>query len=129
LRQVLLKAIDRQRYHFGHVFARVEQDVSGIHVYFANGRTERADLLVGCDGLRSSVRAYLAPEVQPIYAGYYIWRGAPNESELAPETRRTMFPYYFFSWPIGCRPSATRFRAWTTNCAQATGATISAGIV
>jgi 2-polyprenyl-6-methoxyphenol hydroxylase-like FAD-dependent oxidoreductase len=70
LRQVLLKAIDRQRYHFGHVFERVEQDGSGIHVYFANGRTERADLLVGCDGLRSSVRAYLAPEVQPIYAGY-----------------------------------------------------------
>ena len=23
---------------------------------------------------------------------YYIWRGAPNESELAPETRRTMVP-------------------------------------
>ena len=25
LRQVLLKAIERQRYHFGHVFERVEQ--------------------------------------------------------------------------------------------------------
>src|SRR5215468_428806 len=77
LRQVLLKAIDRQRYHFGHVF-------------------ERGDLLVGCDGLRSSVRTHLAPEVQPIYSGYYIWRGAPNESDLSPETRRTMFPYYSF---------------------------------
>jgi 2-polyprenyl-6-methoxyphenol hydroxylase-like FAD-dependent oxidoreductase len=96
LRQVLLKAIDRQRYHFGHVFERVEQDSSGVRVYFANGHSERADLLVGCDGFRSSVRAYLAPEVQPIYAGYYIWRGAPNESDLAPETRRTMFPYYSF---------------------------------
>jgi len=70
LRQVLLKAIDRQRYHFGHVFERVEQDGSGVHVHFANGRSERADLLVGCDGFRSSVRAYLAPEVRPIYSGY-----------------------------------------------------------
>jgi 2-polyprenyl-6-methoxyphenol hydroxylase-like FAD-dependent oxidoreductase len=96
LRQVLLKAIDRQRYHFGYVFERVEQDGSGVHVYFANGRSERADLLVGCDGFRSSVRAHLAPEVQPIYSGYYIWRGAPNESDLSPETRRTMFPYYSF---------------------------------
>jgi 2-polyprenyl-6-methoxyphenol hydroxylase-like FAD-dependent oxidoreductase len=96
LRQVLLKAIDRQRYHFGHVFERVEQEDSGIHVYFTNGRSERADLLVGCDGFRSSVRTYLAPEVQPIYSGYYIWRGAPNEAELSPETRRTMFPYYSF---------------------------------
>ena len=30
--------------------------------------------------------AQMAPEVQPIYAGYYIWRGAPNEADLAPET-------------------------------------------
>ena len=96
LRQVLLRAIDRQRYHFGYVFERVEQDGSGLQVYFANGRTERADLLVGCDGFRSTVRAHLAPEVQPIYSGYYIWRGAPNESDLSPDTRRTMFPYFSF---------------------------------
>ena len=96
LRQVLLRAIDRQRYHFGYVFERVEQDGSGVQVYFANGRTECADLLVGCDGFRSSVRAHLAPEVQPIYSGYYIWRGAPNEFDLSPDTRRTMFPYFSF---------------------------------
>jgi 2-polyprenyl-6-methoxyphenol hydroxylase-like FAD-dependent oxidoreductase len=80
LRQVLLKAINRQHYHYGHVFERVEQDGNGVHVYFANGRNERADLLVGCDGFRSGVRNQLAPEAQPIYAGYYIWRGAPDEA-------------------------------------------------
>src|SRR5215470_5957185 len=96
LRQGLLKAIDRQRYHFGHVFERVEQDGNSVQVYFANGRSERADLLVACDGFRSSVRARLAPGVQPIYSGYYLWRGAPNESDLSPETRRTMFPYMSF---------------------------------
>ena len=96
LRQVLLKAIDRQRYHFGHAFEHVEQDGNGVQVYFANGHTQRADLVVGCDGFRSSVRAYLAPEVQPIYSGYYIWRGAPNESDLSPQTRKTMFPYFSF---------------------------------
>jgi len=96
LRQVLLKAVDRQRYHFGHAFERVEQDGDRVQVHFANGRTERADLLVGCDGFRSSVRARLAPAVQPIYSGYYIWRGAPNESDLSLQTRRTMFPYISF---------------------------------
>ena len=96
LRQVLLKANDRQRYYFGHVFERIEQDGSGVDVRFTNGRSERADLVVGCDGFRSSVRGSLAPEVQPSYSGYYIWRGAPNESELSPETRRTMFPYFTF---------------------------------
>jgi 2-polyprenyl-6-methoxyphenol hydroxylase-like FAD-dependent oxidoreductase len=48
LRQVLLKAIDRQRYHFGHVFERVEQDGTGVRVHFASNRSERADLLVAC---------------------------------------------------------------------------------
>ncbi len=96
LRQLLLKAIDRQRYHFGHVFERVEQHGGGVRVHFANGRSERADLLVACDGFRSGVRAQLAPEVQPIYSGYYIWRGAPNESDLSPETRRTISPYFSF---------------------------------
>lgn len=96
LRQVLLKTVDRQRYHFGHVFERVEQEGNSVQVHFANGRSERADLLVACDGFRSSVRARLAPDVQPIYSGYYIWRGAPNESDLSPETRGTMFPYVSF---------------------------------
>jgi 2-polyprenyl-6-methoxyphenol hydroxylase-like FAD-dependent oxidoreductase len=57
---------------------------------------ERADLLIACDGIRSSVRAQLAPEVQPIYSGYYLWRGAPNESNLSLETRRTVSPYFCF---------------------------------
>src|ERR1700683_1813145 len=45
LRQVLLKAIDRQHYHYGFAFERVEQDGNGVEVKFANGRSERADLL------------------------------------------------------------------------------------
>jgi 2-polyprenyl-6-methoxyphenol hydroxylase-like FAD-dependent oxidoreductase len=96
LRQSLLKAVDRQHYHFGYAFERVEQDGSGVDVCFANGRRERADLLVACDGFRSSVRGHVAPKVQPIYSGYYIWRGAPNEADLASQTRQTMFPYYSF---------------------------------
>ena len=60
LRQILLKAIDRQRYHFGYVFDRVEQGSGGVRVHFVNGRSEKADLVVGCDGFRSSVRASLA---------------------------------------------------------------------
>jgi len=96
LRQVLLKAIDRAHYHFGHTFDCVEQDGSEVQIHFANGRTERADLLIGCDGFRSSVRAELVPQARPVYSGCYIWRGAPNESDLSPGTRRTMFPYYSF---------------------------------
>jgi len=96
LRQVLLRANDRQRYYYGHAFERVDQDGSGVNAHFANGRQERADLIIGCDGFRSSVRAAVAPEVQPVYSGYFIWRGAPNEGDLSPSTRETMFPYFSF---------------------------------
>jgi 2-polyprenyl-6-methoxyphenol hydroxylase-like FAD-dependent oxidoreductase len=96
LRQLLLKAGDRRRYQFGQVFERVDQGGSDVSVKFVNGRTERADLLVACDGIRSSVRAQLAPHVQPIYAGYYLWRGAPNEAVLSPQTHKTIFPHFSF---------------------------------
>jgi 2-polyprenyl-6-methoxyphenol hydroxylase-like FAD-dependent oxidoreductase len=68
-------------------------------VYFAGGRTERADLLIGGDGIRLTVREHVAPEVHPLYADYYIWRGTPNEADLKPETRETIFPYFTFFLP------------------------------
>jgi len=94
LQRLLRETTDEARYHLGHAFEHVEQDSSGVVVHFAGGRSERADILVGGDGIRSSVRAQMAPETQPIYAGYYIWRAAPNEADLKPETRQSIFPYY-----------------------------------
>src|SRR5499427_7323143 len=99
LQRLLRETTDEARYHLGHAFERVEQDGSGVVVHFAGGRSERADILVGGDGIRSSVRAQMAPETRPIYAGYYIWRGAPNEADLAPETRRTIYPLFTFYLP------------------------------
>src|SRR5215813_7556675 len=96
LQRLLRDTVDEARYHLGHAFERVEQDGSGVVVHFAGGRSERADILVGGDGIRSSVRAQMAPETRPIYAGYYIWRAAPNEADLKPETRASIFPYFIF---------------------------------
>jgi 2-polyprenyl-6-methoxyphenol hydroxylase-like FAD-dependent oxidoreductase len=99
LQQLLQQNVPAEHYHLGRAFERVEQDGSGVRVHFADGRSESADILVGGDGIRSGVRAQVAPDVQPIYAGYYIWRGAPNEADLAPETRQSIFPYYTFFLP------------------------------
>jgi len=96
LRHLLMTATDCRRYHYGHVFDRVEQDGSGVRVHFADGHCEHADLLVACDGFRSAVRRQVAPEIEPTYAGYYAWRGAANEADLCPETLSTLFPYYSF---------------------------------
>jgi 2-polyprenyl-6-methoxyphenol hydroxylase-like FAD-dependent oxidoreductase len=99
LQRLLRATIDPARYHLGHNFERVEQDERGVRVHFANGRVEQGDLLVGGDGIRSGVRAQVAPDVQPIYSGYYIWRGAPNEADLAPQTLASIFPYFVFFLP------------------------------
>src|SRR5215210_7944227 len=99
LQSLLRQTIDPAHYHLGHTFAAVEQDDDGVVVHFAEGRRERADLLIGGDGIRSGVRAQVAPESQPIYAGYYIWRGAPNEADLAPQTLASIFPHFTFFLP------------------------------
>src|SRR5947207_1140508 len=38
-------------------------------------------------------------EVLANYAGYYIWRGAPNEADLSPQTLKEIFPYFVFYLP------------------------------
>ena len=99
LQRLMRETIDETRYHLGHTFERVEQDGSGVLVHFTGGTRERADLLIGGDGIRSSVREQVAPAVQPIYSGYYIWRGAPREADLAQETRESIFSCFTFFLP------------------------------
>jgi len=99
LQRLMRETIDESHYHLGHTFERVEQDGDGVRVHFTEGRRERADLLIGGDGIRSSVRAQLAPAIEPIYAGYFIWRGAPNEADLKPQTRESIFPHFTFFIP------------------------------
>jgi 2-polyprenyl-6-methoxyphenol hydroxylase-like FAD-dependent oxidoreductase len=99
LQRLLRATIDPARYHLGWNFERVDQDERGVHVQFSGGRVAQADILIGGDGVRSSVRGQLAPEVQPVYAGYYIWRGAPNEADLAPATLNSIYPYFTFYLP------------------------------
>jgi 2-polyprenyl-6-methoxyphenol hydroxylase-like FAD-dependent oxidoreductase len=99
LQRLMRETIDPRNYHLGASFERLEQDGTGVVAHFSGGRRERADLLVGADGIRSGVRGQLAPAVHPVYSGYYIWRGAPNESDLDARTRESIFPYFTFFLP------------------------------
>jgi len=101
LQSLLRETVPRRHCHLGCTFQHFDQDGSEVRVRFADGRTERADLLVGGDGIRSAVRAAVAPEVQPVYAGYYIWRGTANEADLAPATLAGIFAHFTFFLPKG----------------------------
>ena len=129
LQRLLRATIDPAHYHLGWAFERVEQNGSGVRVHFNGGRVEDADILVGGDGIRSTVRGQVAPELQPIYAGYYIWRGAPNEADLSPrDAEGDLSAISCSTCRRARRSSPTRSRASTTICGPATAATISSGI-
>jgi 2-polyprenyl-6-methoxyphenol hydroxylase-like FAD-dependent oxidoreductase len=101
LQSLLRGTIPAQHYHLGRTFKQVDQDGTNVRVRFADGQTQRADLLVGGDGIRSGVRANVAPDVQPVYAGYYIWRGTAEEADLAPATLASIFSHFTFFLPKG----------------------------
>lgn len=91
---------DRQ-YRLGKNLRRVEQDAGGVTAIFDDGTRERGDLLVGADGVRSSVREQFAPAIQPLYAGYVAWRAMLAESEVPADIRREIFELYTFCLPEG----------------------------
>lgn len=97
LHELLLAAFPATRYHLGHACTGIAQDADGVSARFRNGAAARGDLLIGADGIRSAVRAQLSPETMPRYAGYIAWRGLADENELAPQTRRDLFPKFAFS--------------------------------
>lgn len=53
----------------------VEPDAARPAAIFADGRRVEADLIVGCDGIRSRVRSSLFGEEQPRFTQIVAWRG------------------------------------------------------
>ena len=99
LHQLLRQAFPRDRYHLGFSFTRLEQDAGGITAHFGNGRSARGEVLIGADGIRSAVRAQLAPGARPRYAGYVGWRGLADENALPPAVHHELIDRFVFCLP------------------------------
>ncbi|MFF4255879.1 FAD-dependent oxidoreductase [Streptomyces sp. NPDC001663] len=75
----------------GTRLASVEDEPGGVTAHFTDGTTATGDLLMGADGLNSTVRRLLAPDVQPLYAGQRVFYGYTGAAPLSePEARITM---------------------------------------
>jgi 2-polyprenyl-6-methoxyphenol hydroxylase-like FAD-dependent oxidoreductase len=96
---LLRAALPDACYHNGKHLVGLSQDAHGVTAQFADGGSARADLLLAADGIRSTVRQLLAPEVQPAYAGYVAWRGLVDERALSPDTHARLFGHFGFCLP------------------------------
>lgn len=74
LQGALLEAVTEQGLLLGKAVTGLSQDASGVTVSLDDGSTLRGSLLIGADGIRSTVRAALHGPSDPDYAGYSIWR-------------------------------------------------------
>jgi hypothetical protein len=74
-------------YHHGKSLERVEESGDKVAAHFADGTRVDADLVVGADGLFSTLRRQFLPEVRPQFAGYVASRGIMCEIEVSAETR------------------------------------------
>jgi 2-polyprenyl-6-methoxyphenol hydroxylase-like FAD-dependent oxidoreductase len=70
--------------------SRVEGRAERAVATFEDGARAEGDLLVAADGIRSTVRMQLAPDVRPQYAGYVAWRGLIEERVPAGASRRDL---------------------------------------
>ena len=84
--RALLDTFDADRYHLASELVGFEQRPDGVTLLLSDGRRVEGDLLVCADGLASTARPVLLPEVQPEYAGYVAWRAITPESVLSEST-------------------------------------------
>ncbi len=86
LLSALLNELGTENVYLGMTCVGCTQDETGVSAYFADGKVARGDLLVGADGLHSTIRSQLFGATKPRYAGYACWRGVAHTTRKDIET-------------------------------------------
>jgi 2-polyprenyl-6-methoxyphenol hydroxylase-like FAD-dependent oxidoreductase len=86
--RLLRDAFPPERYHRGRGFAGFEAAENSVVARFSDGETVEADLLVGADGIRSTVRQQALPTAAPRYGGNCGCRAQIAEDDIAGDKLR-----------------------------------------
>ncbi len=103
LHGVLASSVGEDEVQVGTKLVRFEQDEGGVTAHFADGRTARGEVLIGADGLQSTVRKQLLGDTEPRYRGYCTRRGI-LQTDLAKDGPEYVFlgiGERFVFYPVG----------------------------
>ncbi|MBF6357603.1 FAD-dependent monooxygenase [Nocardia higoensis] len=89
-------------FHYGHRLVGADEHADGVTARFADGSTATADILIGADGIRSTVRTLIDPAAPgPDYTGL-LGFGATVECEVRTPPGTMVFAYgrraYYLYW-------------------------------
>jgi 2-polyprenyl-6-methoxyphenol hydroxylase-like FAD-dependent oxidoreductase len=81
LQKILSGAFDAEHLHLGCRLVNITEQADSVVLKFASGRTYEADLVVGADGVRSTVRRWITGADDMVYSGTSAFRGiVPTEN-------------------------------------------------
>ncbi|MGW7506353.1 FAD-dependent monooxygenase [Streptomyces massasporeus] len=91
LHDALLSLVDRDRLGLGQKLsaARELPGGAGVHLSFEDGSVREAEVVVGADGIHSTVRETLRRD-EPVYSGLGIYRGLVPVEALPAEARERL---------------------------------------
>ncbi|WP_216354274.1 FAD-dependent monooxygenase [Gordonia sp. i37] len=75
LLDALVESFPAQRIHADYRCVGFTQDESGAHVEFANGERAHADVVIGADGINSTLQRYVVEPSTPVNSGSIAYRG------------------------------------------------------
>lgn len=82
LRDLLIAALEPDTVIWDSQLSTMTRENEGWHLQFKNGSSARADIVIGADGYRSKVRAFLT-DTQPLYSGATIIQGEIDHPDTA----------------------------------------------
>ncbi|KKO50533.1 2-polyprenyl-6-methoxyphenol hydroxylase [Arsukibacterium sp. MJ3] len=86
-----------KHYHQGKTLLNILQHKDSVSAFFDDGSEVNADIIIGADGGRSTVRKIVSPTSKTTYAGYVAYRGLINEKDMPEDAKALLGDFAFAS--------------------------------